>query len=219
MACCPFIFWAILLPAIIPQLGVKISCNGQKVASIAPIPTPRPGDTVLTIPGCDVSDSFDCLVAATAFGMPDYCKTYATTANCVIYLTLAFCGDINLPAVQNDTEPLQNCINSVPSGPCNYNSTGRACTSGLFSAFKFLNDSNPPRINVPPGGGPGPAFELELDIPEAIFGGELDPTWNSSIWTEVAVSNDDAQVSDVAGNSEDAGHSVLWYAGQFMIGT
>jgi hypothetical protein len=160
----------------------------------------------LTIPGCGIWDSFDCLVARTAFRMPEYCKTYATTANCILYLYPAFCRDIHLPAVQTDTKPLQNCINAIPFGPCHYNPTGRACTSGLFSIFKFVNDPDPPRLPPPLGGGPGPEFELESDIPEVIFGGELDLSWDPSIWTIDIKRSDEVTAP-------------LYYIGQFMIGT
>ena len=200
------IFWVISLPAIILQLGIKISCNGQATPSIAPIPPARADDIDLTIPGCDVPRSFDCIVAKTAFEMPEYCKASSMTVNCVTYLSLAFCGDINLPAVQNDSTPLQNCIDTVPLGPCAYNTTGRACTSGLFSAFKFLPDS--PRISIPLGGGPGPEFEQELDNPEVIFGGELDYAWNSTIaWIKSA------------GLLTSGEEMLIYEAAQFLVGT
>jgi hypothetical protein len=202
------IVWVISLPAIIFQLGINIFCDGQTTDSIAPIPPPRADDTDFTIPGCEVLKSIDCLVAKTAFKMPEYCKTYATTVNCVTYLTPAFCEDIDLPAVQNDTTPLQNCIDAVPFGPCYYNTTGRACTSRLFSAFKFLNDSNPPRLSLPLGGGPGREFEQQLDTPEVIFGGELDHTWNSSvIWR--------AKYDDIL----TAEQKLIYNVGEFLVGT
>jgi len=200
------IFWVISLPAIVLQLGIKISCNGQTSPLPNPIPPGGPDDTVLTIPGCEVFDSFDCLVAKTAFAMPAYCKTYSTTVNCVTYLTPAFCGDIDLPAIQNDTGPLQNCINSVPYGPCDYNTTGRACTSELFSACKFLDDPNPPRFELYLGGIGGLEFELERDIRSTIFGGSEDYTWNSSIWGRVE-------------GAYDKKDEILWNVGQFLIGT
>jgi hypothetical protein len=203
----PLIVWVISLPAIIFQLGINIFCDGQTTDSIAPIPPPRAGDNTFTIPGCEVLDSVDCLVAKTAFGMPEYCKTYATTVNCITYLTPAFCGDIDLPAVQEDTTPLQNCIDAVPFGPCHYNATGRACTSGLSSAFHFLNDPDPPRLSLPLGGGPGREFDQELDIPEVIFGGELDHSWNSSVvWGGKA---DDLMTAE---------QKLMYNVGQFLVG-
>jgi hypothetical protein len=207
MARCLLIFWVISLPAIFFQLGIKIFCNSQTTDSIAPIPPARADDTVLTIPGCEVFDSFDCLVAKTAFAMPAYCKIYTTTVNCVIYLTPAFCGDIHLPAVQDDPKPLQDCINAVRFGPCEYNTTGRACTSRLFSAFKFLDDPDPPRFHMFFGAGTmaGIVYELELDIRETIFGGEFDYTWNSSIWRKVEVALDKKD-------------KALWDIGQFLVG-
>ena len=232
MASYLLIFWFISLPAIILQLGIKISCNGQTTTASAispitltptdpvpsaispiiltltdPIPSARPDDTHLTIPGCGILDSYDCLVARAAFRIPEYCTTYATTVNCVLHLHLAFCGDIHLPAVHTDTGPLQNCINAIPFGPCHYNTTGRACTSGLFSNFKFVNNSDPPRISLPLSGGPGPEFELQLDIPEVIFGGVLDYSWDPSIWTtDLKHSDDDVK-------------NALYNIGQFMVGT
>ena len=220
MARCLLIFWVISLPAIFFQLGIKIFCNGQTTDSIAPIPPARADDTVLTIPGCEVFDSFDCLVAKTAFAMPEYCKTYATTVNCVIYLTPAFCGDIHLPAVQDDPKPLQDCINAVRFGPCEYNTTGRACTSRLFSAFKFLDDPDPPRFHMSLDSDTmaGPLFDLTPDTRETIFGGEFDYSWNSSIWRKSVVANN--KRDDVANNKKDSVlWDILWDEGQFLVGT
>lgn len=190
MAIRPLIFWAISLHAILLQLGIKIACNGQPAS---PIPPAGPGDTVYTLPGCEIFDSFDCLVAKTAFGMPNYCKTYATTTNCVIYLAPSFCGDVDPAKVPDYKGAIEECINAVPLGPCAYKATARACTSDLFLRSRFFNNADPPRITLESGGA-GPVIDFELDTLDVVFGGVLDQSWNPKF----SSSN---------------------YAGQFLIGT
>jgi hypothetical protein len=192
MAIRPLIFWAILLQAALLQLGIKITCKSQLVS---PIPLPSPNDTVYTLPGCETFDSFDCLVAKTAFGTPDFCKTYATTANCVIYFTPAFCGDVDQnQTVQNYIEAIEDCINQVPNGPCAYNDTARVCTSGLFSEFKFIDNYDPVRVSMVDY--VFSFIDLKLDVVNSVFGGTKDLSWIIKEYQDE-----------------------VWYIGQFMIGT
>jgi hypothetical protein len=61
-------------------------------------------------------------------------------------------------------------------GPCEYNTTRRACTSGLFSAFEFLNNPNPPRfyLSLDSDTIASSLFNLTPDTRETIFGEEFD---------------------------------------------
>jgi hypothetical protein len=196
------IFLALLFPAFTLQLSIDKRDNGQNMCPANPIPRARDSDNIYTLPGCEIWGSFDCLVAKTAFRMPSYCKTLATTVNCVIYLAPAFCGDIFVENAKDYIPTVQHCLDLIPLGPCVCSNGGRACRSDLFLRFPFYQDINPPRVTVTTGA-PGQLFDLQMDSLDVVFGGVLDPTWR---WLDDGPGNNDVS-------------RYVWGVGQVLLGT